>query len=84
MKHLKQQYKELEQNVLANLRYRISISKEYSKHVQLKCIKVNLFGYTELVNLNTELTFFDDKGMSYSLFNGDCSLEDLIDILNDN
>ena len=82
MKKLKLQYRDLEQRVLANLRYIISVSKEYSKHLPVKCIKVNVFGYTELANINDQLTFLDDNGLQYSLWNGDCNLEDLIDILN--
>ena len=82
MKKFKKQYRDLEQNVLSNLRYEISISKEYSKHCQTKCIKVNVFDYTELANINDQLTFIDAKGLQYSLWNGDCNLEDFIDILN--
>lgn len=82
MENLKLQYRDLEQRVLANLRYKISTSKEYSKHLPVKCIKVNVFDYTELANINDQLTFLDDKGLQYSLWNGDCNLEDLIDILN--
>ena len=82
MENLKLQYRDLEQRVLANLRYKISVSKEYSKHLTTKCIKVNVFDYTELANINNQLTFLDVNGMHYSLWNGDCKLEDLIDILN--
>lgn len=82
MEKLKLQYRNLEQSVLANLRYKISVSKEYSKHLNTKCIKVNVFDYTELTNINNQLTFLDANGMQYSLWNGDCNLEDLIDILN--
>ena len=82
MKNLKLQYLDLEQRVLANLRYRISVSNEYSKHLPVKCIKVNVFEYTELANINDQLTFLDDNGLQYSLWNGDCNLEGLIDILN--
>ena len=81
-KDLKLQYRDLEQRVLANLRYKISISKEYSKHVTTKCIKVTVFDYTELANINDQLTFLDANGLHYSLWNGDSNLEDLIDILN--
>jgi len=81
MENLKLQYRDLEQRVLANLRFKISVSKEYSKHVQTKCIKVNVFDYTELANINDQLTFLDAKGLQYSLWS-DCNLEDLIDILN--
>ena len=82
MENLKLQYRNLEQIVLSNLRYKISVSKEYSKHVQTKCIKVNVFDYTELADINDQLTFMGAEGFQYSLWNGDCNLEDLIDILN--
>lgn len=81
MKKFKKQYRDLEMNVLANLRYKIRTSKEYSKHIQDKCIKVNLFDYTELALINDQLVFLDDKGYQYSIF-ADANLEDLIDILN--
>lgn len=81
MKKFKKQYRDLEMNVLANLRYKIRTSKEYSKHILDKCIKVNLFDYTELALINDQLVFLDDKGYQYSIF-ADANLEDLIDILN--
>lgn len=81
MSSLKKQYRDLEQYVLANLRYKINVGTEYSKHVPEKCIKVNVFGYTELAIINDQLTFLDAKGEQYSIWNGDCGLEDLIDIL---
>ena len=82
MENFKKQYRDLEQKVLANIRYRISVSKEYSKHLPVKCINVNVFDYTELAIINDHLTFLDNKGLQYSIWNGDCNLEDLIDILN--
>ena len=81
MENLKKQYRDLEMRVLANLRYKVSTSKEYSKHINEKCIKVNVFDYTELANINDRLTFLDNDGMQYSLF-AEANLEDLIDILN--
>lgn len=80
MKKFKKEYRDLEQRVLANLRYKIQVSKEYSKHVTEKCIKVSVFDYTELSIINDQLTFLDDNGLHYSWTT--CSLEDLIDILN--
>lgn len=80
METFKKQYRDLEMRVLANLRYKISVSKEYSKSVGTKCIKVNVSGYTELANINDQLTFLDNQGLQYSWSN--CTLEDLIDILN--
>lgn len=81
MKKLKLQYRDLEQRVFANLRYKVSTSKEYSTHTNEKCIKVNLFDYTELAIINDRLTFLDSNGHHYSVYT-DASLEDLIDILN--
>ena len=80
METFKKQYRDLEMRVLANLRYKISVSKEYSKYVTTKCLKVNVSGYTELAIINDQLTFLDSQGLQYSWAN--CSLEDLIDILN--
>ncbi len=80
MKKFKEQYRDLEMRVLANLRYKVQTSKEYSKHLTEKCIKVNVFDYTELVIHNNDLIFMDADGLQYSW--STCSLEDLIDILN--
>lgn len=80
MKMFKEEYRDLEMRVLANLRYKVQTSKEYSKHVAVKCIKVNIFDYTELVFMNNDLIFMDNDGLQYSY--STCSLEDLIDILN--
>ena len=81
MEMFKKEYRDLEMRVLANLRYKISVSKEYSKSVSnSKCLKVNVFGYTELAIINDQLTFLDSQGLQYSIW-ADCTLEDLIDIL---
>jgi len=82
MENLKLQYRDLEQRVLSELRHKVINSKKHSKYIHGKCIKVNVFDYTELVIVNDRLTFLDNNGMHYSLWNGDCGLEDLIDILN--
>lgn len=84
MKNLKKQYRDLQMRVFAELRDKINGSNVYSEHTNEKCIKVNVFDYTELAIINDELTFLDDKGLYYSIWNGDCTLEDLIDILNSN
>lgn len=81
MENLKKEYRNLEMRVLANLRYKISISTQYSDHLEGKCIKVNIGRYTELANVNHTLIFMDKKGLHYSVFD-QCTLEDLIDILN--
>jgi len=82
MENLKLQYRDLEQKVLTNLRERVNASKEQSKHIDNKCIKVNIYNYTELAIINDHLTFLDENGLHYSLWS-ECDLEDLIDILND-
>ena len=82
MKTLKKQYRNLEMRVLSELRDKINNSNVYSKHVtHEKCIEVDVFDYTELAIVDDKLAFLDDKGYQYSLWNGDCTLEDLIDIL---
>lgn len=81
MKNLKLEYRNLEMRVLSELRDKINKSRKESKHVQEKCIKVNVSDYTELVILHDELTFLDNNGQCYSIWS-DCTLEDLIDILN--
>jgi hypothetical protein len=82
MKDLKSKYRKLEVRVFAEIREQILKSKDYSTHIVGKCIKVNVFGYTELTLVNDQFTFLDSDGNHYSYFNGDCDLEDLIDILN--
>jgi hypothetical protein len=81
MENLKREYRDLEQKVLRGLRDKVSESEHYSKHVEEKCVKVNLYGYTELTIINDQLAFLDGNGQHYSIWNGDCQLEDLIDIL---
>ena len=71
-------------DVLRSLRSIVEKSNVNSKHVKGKCIKINVFDYTELAIINDELTFLDDKGIQYSIWNGDCAIEDFIDILNAN
>lgn len=81
MENLKKQYRDLEQRIIFELRSKIENSNYISKHCNEKAIKVNVFDYTELLIINDHLTFLDRNGMHYSLF-ADCTLEDLIDILN--
>ncbi len=83
MENFKKEYRDLEMRILSELRKRINNSNVYSKHVtHEKCIEVDVFDYTELAIVDDKLTFLDDKGYQYSLWNGDCNIEDLIDILN--
>ena len=81
MATLKKQYRDLEMKVLNQLRDKINSRKLISKHTSNKCIEVSIFGYTELQIINDDLTFLCKYGLHYNIWNGDCSLEDLIDIL---
>lgn len=80
-KNYKTRYEQLSADVQFALRKAIEKSKIESKHVNEKCIKVNVFDYKELVVINDELTFLDSDGLHYSVY-ADCDLNDLIDILN--
>lgn len=67
--------------VMASLRDAIGRSKYESKHLSSNAIKVaNVSNYVELATVNDALTFLDADGNHYGVF-ADCSLEDLIDIL---
>ena len=77
----KKQYRDLEMKVLSSLRDEINKSKTTSEHMDTKSIRINIHGYDELVIVNDRVTFLDYDGNHYSVF-ADCSLEDLIDILN--
>lgn len=81
-KNYKTRYEQLSADVQFALRKAIEKSKIESKHVNEKCIKVNVFDYKELVVINDELTFLDSDGLHYSVY-ADCTLDDLIDILNE-
>lgn len=80
MQNLKDQYRDLERKVHAELRNLINGSTKISKHTGGKSIEVGVFGYEELTIVNDNLTFLDESGQHYSLY-ADCYLEDLIDIL---
>jgi hypothetical protein len=79
--NFKKQYRDLEMRVFSTLRDKVEASTYKSKYVNEKAIKVNLYEYTELTIIDDSLTFLDSRGYHYSPFN-QCSLEDLIDILN--
>ena len=81
MENFIKQYRDLELRIMRELRNKVESSKQTSKHLDEKSINVNVFDYTELTVVNDRLTFLDSNGHHYSLF-ADCSLEDLIDILN--
>lgn len=81
-KYLSDKLDSLEKEIRENLRNEIEKSKSYSKHISdCKIIKVSIFGYTELGIVNERLTFIDKNGYHYSI-DADCTLYDLIDILN--
>ena len=80
-KTLSEKYNKLEYQVMCELRKRIEKSKINSEFVSEKCIKVNVFDYVELAIINDRLTFLDSDGYHYNIYT-ECSLEDLIDILN--
>jgi len=81
MDNLKKQYRDLELKVLRELRELIEASNLNSKHIDEKCLTVNVFDYTELSIINDKLVFIDNNGHPHSLFS-DATLEDLIDIIN--
>lgn len=76
----KKRYRDLEMEVYSALRTIIGQSDVESKTYDTNVIPVNIFGCTELAIIDDRLTFLDDNGLTYSIDNGDCSLEDLIDI----
>lgn len=77
MKHLKDQFHNLETRVLNYLREAINNSNYESKHVQTKAIKVDLFNYKELTIINDRLTFLDSTGLQYDI-SAEATLEDLL------
>jgi len=79
--NFKKRYRDLEVQVFATLRDAIENSEFKSEHLSEKAIKVNVFDYTELSILNDRLVLLDHKGFHYSIYS-DCTLEDLIDIIN--
>lgn len=80
-KALSKKYDDLEQEVIYELKELISMSKIESKFTNNKVIKVNVFDYQELTVFGNDLVFLDNNGHNYALYS-ECSLEDLIDILN--
>jgi hypothetical protein len=78
----KKRYRDLEMEVYSALRTIIEQSDVESIAHDTKIIPVNIFDCTALGIIDGRLTFLDDRGLTYSINNGDCSLEDLIDIYN--
>jgi hypothetical protein len=83
MENFKKKYRDLEMRVLCALKKAVNKSNSYSKTHGTEALKVNIYGLTELVIIHDNLTFLDSMGYEHSIF-ADCSLEDLIDILNEN
>lgn len=81
MKNFKKEHDELENSVMNQLRQFVESSHRSSKHVSEKVIQVNVYDYVELTILHDRLTFIDSGGMQFSVYD-ECSLEDLIDIIN--
>ena len=82
MENLNKQYRDLEMRVMHLLRESVNNSPVKSEYRDTKAIKVNVFGYTELIIVHDRLTFLDGNGHEYSIYS-ECDLEDLIDILNE-
>jgi len=78
--HLGNAYNELEKKVEEALRYEVTKSKMESAHVDTTALEVNIYNYVELAIIDDTLTFIDNGGYHYNLYN-ECDLEDLIDIL---
>lgn len=80
-KKLNKRFRDLEMEVFATLRDLITNSPIVSTFTNTPVIKVNVFDYVEMAIINDEHVFFDHNGLQYDLYS-ECSLEDLIDILN--
>lgn len=80
-KLLSKRYDDLEAEVMEALREEVLKSNVQSKYINDNVLKVNVFDYQELAIINGELTFISEGGHHYGIY-CECSLEDLIDILN--
>lgn len=81
MKNYKKIYRDLEMNVLSELRDKVNKSKYTSKFVDEKAIKVELFDDGELSIVDDKLVFIDSNGNYHNVVTN-ISLETLIDLLN--
>lgn len=79
-KKTRDKFSKLELDVFTGLVERIEKFGIMSKHGKFLSLKVNVFDYVEIAYINEKLVFFDEKGLIYSVY-ADCSLDDLIDIL---
>lgn len=74
-------YLKLVREIIQALKFEVENSKHYSKHItDIKAVKINLFGYEELINYGFNLTFLDSDGNHHALLS-ECTIEDLINIL---
>jgi hypothetical protein len=80
MKSYRKQYRDLEMTLMRELRELVENSNYTSTHTNQKAIQVDVFDYTELTLIDDRLLFLDSRGTHYSLFS-DCTIDDLIDIL---
>ena len=76
-------YEQLEASVIVELGKLVIASNHISKHTNKKALKVNIFGYSELILTDGgALLFLDKDGYEFNLFS-DATLIDLIELLNE-
>jgi hypothetical protein len=79
MENFRLTYRDLEMRVHSELRKRIAKSPHISKHTKTRTIKVSMVRFDELTLINEKLTFLDNNGRHFSIF--EVTLEDLIEIV---
>lgn len=77
----KKRYRDLEMEVLHELRSLITYSKYVSNYINDKAIKIDMEQYVEIAIVNDKLVLIDNEGYQYSIFN--LSLEDQLILLQD-
>ncbi len=82
MENFKKQYRDLQTRVFNELRNKINNSTYKSKFTGDNAIEVDTDDYIELTVINHNLTFIDEDGLQYSIFNNNIDFDGLIDILN--
>jgi predicted ribosome-associated RNA-binding protein Tma20 len=80
MGNLLRQYRDLETRVLHELRTKVENSNVESSYINENAIKVAYCDKVEIVLINNELIFIDNRGQYQSVINE--NLEDLIILLN--
>ena len=76
MGNLVEEYRNLEMKLLNKLRTKIENSTYESNYINDKAIQVNINDKVELVIIDDQIIFIDDRGLYQCIFNE--SLEDLI------